>query len=97
MTEKKYILSIDSGSTGIRAFLFNRQGEIIIREYEKTSGLYPEPGAIEHDPIMLWETLLKVVGRIFSREEYNPGDIAALGICNQRASLCLCVFFILFK
>ncbi len=89
MTEKKYILSIDSGSTGIRAFLFNKKGEIVVREYEKTSALYPEAGAIEHDPIMLWETLLKVVGRIFSREEYKPDDIAAIGLCNQRASFCL--------
>ncbi|MHA1729345.1 MAG: glycerol kinase 5 [Promethearchaeota archaeon] len=89
MTEKKYILSIDSGSTGIRAFLFNHQKEIVVREYEKTPAIFPEPGAIEHDPQMLWEALLKVVNRIFAHEEFSPKEIAAIGISNQRASFCL--------
>jgi glycerol kinase len=87
--DKKYILSIDSGSTGIRAVLFNHSGDIVAREYEKTQALYPEPGAIEHDPIMLWEALLKVVKRLFAAGKFKVEEVAALGICNQRASFIL--------
>ncbi|MCP4761382.1 MAG: glycerol kinase [archaeon] len=89
MTDKKYILSIDSGSTGIRAILFNKEGEIVCKEYEETPGIYPEPGAIEHDPKVLWEALLSVGRKVFSQEEFSPEDVAAIGICNQRASFML--------
>ncbi len=85
----QYILAIDSGSTGIRAVLFDKQGEIIAREYEKTTALYPKAGWIEHDPIDLWQSLINVVSRIFEKLEVSPKDIAAIGITNQRASFTL--------
>ena len=47
----KTILAIDQGSTGIRAILFNEQGEIVAREYEKTPAIIPCPGGMEYDPI----------------------------------------------
>ncbi|MFW9904671.1 MAG: glycerol kinase 5 [Candidatus Thorarchaeota archaeon] len=85
----RYILAIDSGSAGIRAVLFNKKGEIVAREYEKTTALYPKAGWIEHDPIELWQSLLIVVGRIFERSDVVPKDIEAIGIANQRASFTL--------
>ena len=59
--EKKYILSIDSGGTNIRAFLFNKQGEIIEREVEKTPPLTLEEGAIEHN-VNIFKDLQKLEG-----------------------------------
>ncbi|XEO79308.1 Glycerol kinase [Candidatus Lokiarchaeum ossiferum] len=88
LQEKKYILSIDSGGTGIRAILFNKQGEIVDREYEKTLPMFPEDGALEHDPEILWDALKSVVNKIFAKPTYSPEEIAAIGICNQRASFC---------
>jgi glycerol kinase len=82
--EKKYILSIDSGSTGIRAILFNHAGEILAREYEKTPALHPEPGAIEDDPELLWNALQAVVKKIL--DKFSGDEIAAIGITNQRAT-----------
>jgi glycerol kinase len=84
--DKKYILAIDSGSTGIRAILFNKQGEIVGREYEKTPAEHPEPGAIEHEPEMMWQTLLTVVNHVFNSSHISPNEVAAVGISNQRAS-----------
>ncbi|MFX1282759.1 MAG: glycerol kinase 5 [Promethearchaeota archaeon] len=85
----QYILSIDSGSTGIRAVLFDKDGEIIAHEYQTTSALYPKAGWIEHDPIELWQSLITVVNRIFEKPQVSPKDIAAIGIANQRASFSL--------
>ncbi|NHJ02635.1 MAG: glycerol kinase [Candidatus Heimdallarchaeota archaeon] len=82
----KYILSIDAGSTGIRAMLFNMKGEIVVRQYELTSPLLPNPGWIEHDPEALWVTLKKVVFKILGNPEYSISQIAAIGIANQRGS-----------
>ncbi len=88
-SRSQYILSIDSGGAGIRAFLFNKKGEIVNREYEKTPSEHPEPGAVEHDPDMLWQALLSVVKRLFKSSGVEPGRIAAMGITNQRGSFCL--------
>ncbi len=82
-------MAIDSGSTGIRAILFNKQGELVAREYEKTPNIHPEEGATEYDPMVLWEALLKVVNNLFKGGKYKPQDIEAIGITNQRSSFCL--------
>ncbi|MHA1820602.1 MAG: glycerol kinase 5 [Promethearchaeota archaeon] len=87
--EKKYILSIDSGSTGIRAILFDKKGNIVGKEYEKTEAKYPEPGAIEHDPLELWDKALSVINKVVKNGEYSFKEIAAMGICNQRGSFTL--------
>jgi glycerol kinase len=89
VAEKKYVLAIDSGSTGIRAMLFDVQGIIKAREYEKTPAMYPSPGAIEHDPMMLWESLLSVVKNVLSKNGAKPEEIYAIGITNQRGSFTL--------
>jgi len=89
MNEKRYIVAVDSGSTGIRAFLFDANGTILAREYERTQGFSPEPGALEHDPLALWEALLTVMRRLFAGNGVAPQEVAAIGISNQRASFCL--------
>ena len=84
--DKKYIMAIDSGGAGIRALLFNKAGEIKYREYEKTPSVSTEPGAIEHDPEVLWNALLLVVDRLFKNNGISPDEIASIGITNQRGS-----------
>ena len=74
--EKKFVLSIDSGSTGIRAMLFNRAGEIVERAYERTDPVTPEAGALEHEPEMLWQSLLNVVSEVLSKQD--PGAVVAI-------------------
>ena len=56
---QKYILSLDSGTTSNRAILFNHSGEIVgvaQREFEQ---IYPQPGWVEHNPEVIWETQWK--------------------------------------
>ena len=86
--DKKYIIAIDAGSTGIRSILFDRSGNILRREYEKTPAEHPEEGATEHDPEMLWQALLKTVRAVFS-SGVDPEEVAAFGITNQRSSFCI--------
>lgn len=86
----KNILAIDSGSTGIRAILFNEQGDIIAREYEKTPAIIPCPGGVEYDPMMLWGALKSVVKKVFeNNKNLSIKDVAACGICNARGSFLL--------
>ncbi len=88
-TEKKYIIAVDAGSTGIRSILFNKSGVIVKREYEKTPAEHPEPGATEHDPQLLWKALVDTVNSIFADGSVKPEEVAAIGITNQRSSFCI--------
>ena len=85
----KYIMAIDSGSSGTRAVIYDKLGKIVAKEYQKTTTLLPKEGWIEHDPEDLWKALMSVINRIFTTTDVTPHDIAALGICNQRATFCL--------
>ena len=46
---KKYILSIDQGTTGSRAFIFDAQGRVVSSAYQEFKQYYPKPGWVEHD------------------------------------------------
>ncbi len=91
MSRGEYILSIDSGGAGVRAYVFDRSGSIIVREYEKTPASHPEEGATEYDPEALWASVLRVARKALSHhgKSVRPDNIRAIGITNQRASFCL--------
>ncbi len=82
--EKKYILSLDLGSSAAGAVLFSREGQVVMhlqKEYEK---YYPQPGWIEVDPNEIWYTMLSVVEELIATAGIRAADIAGIGIANQR-------------
>lgn len=52
---EKYILALDSGTTSNRAILFNHAGEIISMANQEFEQIYPRPGWVEHDPLIILE------------------------------------------
>ena len=87
--KRKYILSIDSGGSGIRALLFNKKGDIVARENEKTPWKSPISGAQEHDPEILWKSLINVSKKVLENQKISAKSIDSIGISNQRASFML--------
>ena len=84
MSEKKYVIAMDQGTTSSRAILFNKAGEIISvvqREYRQ---IYPQPGWVEHDPMDIWSTQMGVTMEAMQKIDAKPEEIAAIGITNQR-------------
>ena len=58
--EKKYVLSIDAGTTSSRAILFNKNAEVVeIAQYEFNQ--FFKRGWVEHDPIEIWNTQIKAI------------------------------------
>ncbi|TGJ98860.1 glycerol kinase [Leptospira langatensis] len=88
-SKDKYVLSIDSGGSGIRAILFDKKGKIVSRQYEKTPPIIAEPGALEHDAEKLWQALLSILKKTFRNKKFHPSNIDSIGICNQRGSFLL--------
>ena len=82
--EKKYILSLDQGTTSSRAIVFNKQGEIIGSVQQEFPQIYPHTGWVEHDPIEILGSQVGVISEAIIRAKVNAEEIAAIGITNQR-------------
>ena len=48
---KKFILSIDQGTTSSRAIIFDHAGKITGMAQQEFTQIFPKPGWVEHDPI----------------------------------------------
>lgn len=81
---KKYILSIDAGTSSSRAVIIDKRGQIIgVSQYE-FSQLFPNDGWVEHDPLEIWNTQLKAIKNVLKKTNISPEMIHSLGITNQR-------------
>ncbi|MFC6352790.1 glycerol kinase GlpK [Rothia nasimurium] len=81
---KKYVLSIDQGTTSSRAILFTKSGEIKSVGQHEHEQIFPKAGWVEHDPMEIWENVRQSVGEALTKAEVNHHEIAAVGITNQR-------------
>ena len=79
-----YILSIDQGTTGSTALLFDHEGQVKQRAYSEFTQHYPQPGWVEHDAEEIFAVSSKVIAEALKAAEVQPGEIAAIGITNQR-------------
>jgi glycerol kinase len=81
---KKYVMAIDAGTTSNRAILFNKKGEPVSVAQKEFPQIFPQPGWVEHDATQIWSTQLGVCVEAMSKVGADAGDIAAIGITNQR-------------
>lgn len=82
--EKKYIMSFDQGTTSSRAIIFGKDGNICGQAQKEFHQTYPKPSWVEHDPMEIWGTQSGVAREVLERSDIRPGEIAAIGITNQR-------------
>lgn len=83
----KYILSIDQGTTGSRAVVYDQKGREVVSDYNEFKQYFPRPGWVEHDPVDLWESVKKSINGVFSK--VPSGSVEAVGITNQRETVLL--------
>lgn len=79
-----YIIGIDAGTTGIRAFCFDKKGKVISTAYEEFKQIFPKPGWVEHNPQEIWEKTEKLIGAAIRKGKLKSKDAIAIGITNQR-------------
>jgi glycerol kinase len=80
----EHILAIDQGTTSTRAIVFDSSATPVASAQVELSQHFPQPGWVEHDPIEIAEAAVSVAKQAISRANLAPGDIAAIGIANQR-------------
>lgn len=79
-----YIIALDQGTTSSRAIIFDSKGTpVTVGQYPFTQ-IYPKPGWVEHDPMVILDTQLRAVAAAFEKSGLSPTDIAGIGITNQR-------------
>ena len=84
-----YILAIDQGTTGSRAFIINPEGEIIAGAYSEFTQIFPKPGWVEHNPEEIWEVTVRVIKSALEKAGIKESEIAGIGITNQRETTVL--------
>jgi len=82
MTDTRYILAIDQGTTSSRAIVFDANGRSVAVAQQEFPQHFPNSGWVEHDPEDLWETVVTVCREALSRVDI--ANVAAIGITNQR-------------
>ena len=86
---KKFIVSIDQGTTSSRVVLFDTKGNIkFISQYEFKQ-YFPRNGWVEHNPNEIWSTTLKALKQTIKKATSLKGHILTIGITNQRETTIL--------
>jgi glycerol kinase len=81
---KKYIASIDQGTTSTRFIIFNHAGEVVAVDQKEHKQIYPKPGWVEHDPLEIWVRTHEVMAGALKKGDIDANEIVAIGITNQR-------------
>src|SRR5690349_16336227 len=82
-----YILSIDQGTSGTKAVIFDGLGKIVAKGQQKLQSQFLEGGWVEQDPEEIFQTVLTAVGKCMHdfREIAGEGVLpTTIGITNQR-------------
>jgi len=80
----QYVLALDQGTTSSRALLFDREGKVRSVAQQEFDQIFPQPGWVEHNPQQIASTQIAVALEALSKAGARLGDVAAIGIANQR-------------
>ncbi len=81
--------ALDQGTTGTRFMLFDTTGAVVSAAYREHRQHFPRPGWVEHDPLEIWRNAGLVVKEALARAGVRAGQLAAIGITNQRETVVL--------
>ncbi len=85
----RFVLSLDQGTSSTRAMLVDERGAIRALSQREIPLYYPHPGWVNQDADELWESTLAVAREAIAAADVSPGQIAAIGITNQRETTIL--------
>ena len=85
----KYIGAIDQGTTSTRFIVFDAAGKVVACAQKEHRQIYPQPGWVEHDAEEIWSRTQEVMAEAMAQARLKAGDLAAIGITNQRETTVL--------
>lgn len=84
MTEQKYIVALDQGTTSSRAVVLDHDANIVSVSQREFTQIYPESGWVEHDPMEIYATQSSTLIEALNKAGIRSDEVAAIGITNQR-------------
>ncbi|MEF1162500.1 glycerol kinase GlpK, partial [Vibrio parahaemolyticus] len=84
MTEQKYIVALDQGTTSSRAVILDHNANIVSVAQREFTQIYPQAGWVEHDPMEIWATQSSTLVEALAKSGIRSDQLAAIGITNQR-------------
>ena len=81
---KKYVMSIDQGTTSTRAVIIDKEGQIAASNQREFTQYFPRSGWVEHNANEIWSSVLSVVAGVMIENNITPAEIDSIGITNQR-------------
>src|SRR6476646_9326551 len=84
-----YIGAIDQGTTSTRFIVFDATGKVVACVQKEHSQIYTQPGWVEHDAEEIWARTQEVMAEALAESRLKAGDLAAIGITNQRETTVL--------
>ena len=84
MSEKKYIVAFDQGTTSSRTLVLDHDANIVSVAQREFTQIYPHPGWVEHDAREIWATQSSTLTEALAKAGISSDEIAAIGITNQR-------------
>ena len=85
----EYIGAIDQGTTSTRFLVFDKAGRIVACAQKEHEQIFPQAGWVEHNPEEIWQRTQEVIAEAMQQRGLKPGDLAAIGITNQRETTLL--------
>lgn len=87
MTQPRYVLAIDQGTTSTRSIVFDDAARPVASSQSEFAQHYPQPGWVEHDPEDIWRDALKTAREAIEKSGAGASAIAGIGITNQRETV----------
>jgi glycerol kinase len=80
----EYAAALDQGTTSSRCMVFDHGGQVVSVAQKEHEQIYPKPGWVEHDAKEIWSRTQEVIEEAMQSAGASAGDIAGVGITNQR-------------
>ncbi len=84
-----YLLALDQGTSSSRSILFDARGGVVAVAQRELPQIYPRPGWVEHDPMVIWRDQLATAQQVLQQAGVSAAQLQAVGITNQRETTVL--------
>lgn len=85
----KYLLGVDSGTTGVKAKIYDLTGKVMAEGYREYGCEYPKPGWVEQDVNVLLNSMYDAIAEAVGKGKnvgVSPDEIASIGLSTQRCT-----------